>query len=165
MAPTEVQIGGGEVAKVRNPVTTAILSFVTIGIYYLYWYYSANKELAALGREKGTEELGTNPTNSFLALFPGGIVLVPALISEYNTGERIEAAQRLTGVGESVSSAVFVVLAFFFFPAAAFYGQQELNKVWERQTGAELPSGLSGTDTGAGPQQPAAQEQPQQPAQ
>lgn len=107
---------------------------ITIGIYGFYWYYQVNKELAALGRARGSEELGTKPMNSLLAAFPGILVLVPFAISGYNTGERVQAGQRGSGAGETINPIIAVVLMFAFFPIAIFYVQQELNKVWEAET-------------------------------
>jgi hypothetical protein len=120
--------------KVRSPVNSAIFDVITIGIYGFYWYYQVNKELAALGRARGTTELGEKPGNSLLALFPGALILVPFLISGYNTGERVKAAQRGSGAGDTINSVAAVVAMFVFFPIAVFYVQQELNKVWERET-------------------------------
>jgi len=135
MAAEERQIRDGDATvKVRNPVNAALLDVVTIGIYGFYWYYQVNKELAALGRARGTEELGTKPMNSFWALMPGFLILVPFLISGYNTGERVQAAQRGSGAGETINPVVAVVAMFFFFPIAVFLVQQELNKVWEAET-------------------------------
>src|SRR5947208_1103290 len=37
-------------AKVRHPAIVFALVFVTLGIYYLVWYYKVNRELRALGR-------------------------------------------------------------------------------------------------------------------
>jgi hypothetical protein len=147
MAVEERQIRGGDAearVKLRSPVNSAILDAVTIGIYGFYWYYQVNKELAALGRARGTEELGTKPMNSFWALMPGFLVLIPFAISGYNTGERVQAAQRGSGAGESINPIVAVVLMFAFFPIAVFYVQQELNKVWEAETeGASTPAAQS----------------------
>ena len=137
MAVEERQIRGGDAdakIKLRSPVNSAIFDVITIGIYGFYWYYQVNKELAALGRARGTEELGTKPMNSFWALMPGFLILVPFLISGYNTGERVQAAQRGSGAGESMNPVVAVVAMFFFFPIAIFLVQQELNKVWEAET-------------------------------
>jgi hypothetical protein len=160
MPPPEIPIEGGETAKVRSPVNSALLSLIPF--YGLFWYFYINKELAALGRARGTEELGTNPTNSALALFPGGLVIVPAVISMYNTGERMQAAQRLTGVGETVNSAIVCVALLIFFPAGVFYVQQELNKAWEslQGGGGQLPGGPPAAEAQPAPAQPATQEQP-----
>ena len=158
MAAAEVPIkGGDEKVKLRNPVNSALLDVVTVGIYGIFWYYYANKELAALGRARGRQaELGDNPTNSLLALFPGIIVLVPAISSFYNAGERVEAAQRGAGLQPTVNAAIATVALFIFFPVGIYYLQIELNKVWEREAegaAGELPGG-SGD---AAPAEPAEQ--------
>jgi hypothetical protein len=158
MPPPEIPIEGGETAKVRSPVNSALLSLIPF--YGIFWYFYINKELAALGRARGTEELGTNPTNSALALFPGGIVVVPAIISYYNTGERIQTAQRLTGVPEGLSGAMVCVALILLFPLGVFLVQQELNKVWESLQGAgQLPGGPPAAEAQPPAAEPAAQEQ------
>src|SRR5215210_1853169 len=101
MAAPEVQIKNGDARiKIRNPVTTLILDIVTLGIYGLFWWYYANREMADLGRARGTTELGTNPTNSVLALVPGGLIIVPAIMTIINTGRRIKTAQQMAGKPE-----------------------------------------------------------------
>ncbi len=133
----ERQIRGGDAdakIKLRSPVNSAIFDVITIGIYGFYWYYQVNKELAALGRARGSEELGTNPKNSLWAIFPGFLVIVPFAISGYNTGERVRAAQRGSGAGETINSIAAVVGWLVLFPIGIFYVQQELNKVWEAET-------------------------------
>ena len=69
----EMQIRGTQSeVKVRSPWAAALLPIITLGIYHLVWWYKINKELKAYGEAKGYD-LGQNPTNSVLALFPGGI--------------------------------------------------------------------------------------------
>ena len=64
-----VQIpGAGSTAKIRNIIAVAVLSVITLGIYLVCWWYFVNRELADLGRARGTDELGDNPTKSTLAL-------------------------------------------------------------------------------------------------
>jgi predicted small secreted protein len=117
--------------KRRDPVKSALLDVVTLGIYGFYWFYVTNRDLAELGRARGTTELGENPTNSLLAAFPGVLILVPFVISGLNTAERVGAAQRLTGVGEDVSKAAAVIAMVLFFPIAIYYLQKRLNPVWD----------------------------------
>jgi len=74
----EVQIqGSSEMAKIRNPVGVVALTFVTLGIYGLVWYYKVNKEMAELGKATGkTDELGDSPGKSLLAVTLGALVIV-----------------------------------------------------------------------------------------
>jgi Domain of unknown function (DUF4234) len=39
----------GATAKIRNPWLVALFSLITIGIYYLFWYYFVNREMADYG--------------------------------------------------------------------------------------------------------------------
>ena len=143
MAAPEVTLRDGNTkVKVRDPVITALLFFVPF--YGLFWYYYINKELADLGRAKGTAELGDNPTTSVLALFPGGIIIVPAIISIWNAAGRVAAAQRITGVpGEHINQAIALLLMVIFSPVGGWWFQNELNRVWAIESdgaGAALPA-------------------------
>ncbi|HEX8052607.1 MAG TPA: DUF4234 domain-containing protein [Thermoleophilaceae bacterium] len=164
MAPPELQIRGGDATvKVRNPVTSALLDLVTFGIYGIYWYFVTNRDLAALGRARGTKDLGDNPTNSLLALLPGAFVVIPFVISSLNTGKRIGAAQRISGIGESINAVMACVAMVIFFPVGLFYAQTELNKVWERETEGGAGGGGS-LAAGPGASTPLGQDAAQQPA-
>ena len=61
-------------AKIRSPWGVFVLASVTLGIYYLYWYYQANRELKDYG-------VGKRPAVSLLAQFPGGILIIPPFVS------------------------------------------------------------------------------------
>ena len=82
--------------KVRSPWAAALLPFITLGIYHLVWWYRINCELRDYGRARG-RDLGQNPTNSLLALFPGAILIVPALITYWRGTKRVQEAARLAG--------------------------------------------------------------------
>jgi len=129
----EVQIAGsGSTAKTRDPLGVALLVLVTLGIYWFVWYYKANREMADLGRARGTDELGDNPGNSLLAVTLGALIIVPAIISVYNTFQRVQAAARLNGV-EPLNGLIALLLYIFLgigFPA---YLQSALNRVWGTQ--------------------------------
>src|SRR5215207_2385169 len=143
MTTTEVQIeGAGAPAKVREPIRVALFDLVTLGVYGFVWYYRVHRELADLGRARGTSELGEGPRTSLLALVPGLLLIVPFLVSIWNAGRRVEAAQRLVGVPEA--ERVNPVLAFVLliaFPAGAAYVQSHLNKVWAAQGDASADAG------------------------
>jgi Domain of unknown function (DUF4234) len=135
----EIQIAGaGTSAKVRNPVAVAVLSVVTIGIYVVFWWYFINRELADLGRARGTSELGDNPTRSTLALFPGALVVIPALWTTVTTFQRVQAAQRLTQQAP-INGWLGLVLYLVISPAMFGYMQSGLNGVWRSQ-GASAPA-------------------------
>jgi len=127
----------GATAKIRHPVGVFALSLVTIGIYYLVWYYKVNRELRDLGRATGEQDrLGTSPLTSLLAITVGWVVVVPPFVSFYRTFRRIEAAQQIGGVEEHVSVAlgfVLYVVGVFVLPIEVVYAQDELNRVWRGQ--------------------------------
>ena len=73
MADT-VQIGKtGNTAKIRHPVAVPVLSFITLGIYYIYWWYQVNREVVDLGRDAYLSRpgAGSNP-GRHVRLFPWG---------------------------------------------------------------------------------------------
>jgi Domain of unknown function (DUF4234) len=55
----------------------ALLPIVTLGVYHLVWWYRVNKELMAYGKAN-EQDLGQNPRNSLLAVFPGILAIYPA---------------------------------------------------------------------------------------
>jgi drug/metabolite transporter (DMT)-like permease len=138
----EVQISGSnELGKIRNPLGVIGLSIITLGIYAIVWYYKLNKELAEIGRAKGTDELGTSPGTSVLAITLGALVIVPALVSIYNFTKRLAAAKRLTGVEPGIEPGLLFVIWIFVSPVAQYIAQADMNKVLQAQTGsgAQIP--------------------------
>ena len=132
----EVQIpGAGSTAKIRNPIAVAIFAVITLGIYVLFWWYYANREMADYGRAKGTDELGNSPGKSVLAVFPGGLIIVPALWTTVTTFQRVQAAQKLTGL-TPINGWLGFVIWVVFSPAYVAYMQSGLNSVWEAQGSA-----------------------------
>jgi hypothetical protein len=133
-----VQIGDtGHTAKVRHPVAVPALSVITIGIYFVYWWYQVNREVVDLGRARNVTGLGDNPTLSLLAVFPGALVIVPLYVSLYNGVKRFQRAQQAT-LGDSTLNGWIVLgllVAGFVVPFATLvvpgYVQAELNKIWE----------------------------------
>jgi Domain of unknown function (DUF4234) len=137
----EIQIAGtGSNAKIRNPLGTVALSIVTLGIYYLFWWYYINREMRDLGRARNVD-LGQNPTNSLLAMFPGWIIVVPALVTLWTTSARIESSQEAVGIDRRVTGPIVFILLLLIGPVGIWYAQSELNKVWEAQRsgGGSLP--------------------------
>ena len=131
----EMKIRGTEQeVKVRNPWAVALLPLITFGIYHLVWWYRINKELKAYGEAKGYD-LGQNPTNSLLALFPGALIVVPALITYYRGTKRVQGASKIAG-REPVNGWIVLVLYLLLAPGMWFYLQSSLNEVWEQEAEA-----------------------------
>jgi len=124
-------------AKIRHPVAVPVLSIITIGIYYFYWWYQINREMVDLGKARNADGLGDNPTMSLLAQFPGFLLIVPPYVSLYNGIKRMQRAQEVT-TGEVTLNGWIVlalILVNFIIPFAGLivpgYIQSEMNKVWE----------------------------------
>jgi len=126
----QIQIPGAvSTAKIRNVVAVAILAVVTLGIYVFFWWYFINREMADYGRAQETEELGTSPGKSLLAITLGALVIVPALWSTVTTFQRVQATQRRAGttpINGWIGLILFVVLS----PAMLAYMQSGLNSAW-----------------------------------
>ena len=101
---------------------------------------------------KGTKELGDSPVKSTLALFPGGLIIVPAIWTVVTTFKRVQAAQRLTGQ-PPINGWIGLILYVVFSPAYQGYMQSGLNSVWRGQASAE-PGGQVAEEAGGGAPQP-----------
>jgi hypothetical protein len=137
----EVQISPDsteKTAKIRHPVAVVVLSLITIGIYYLYWWYQINREMKDLGEARGQDGLGEKPINSLLAFFPGGLIIVPPYVSLYNGVKRMQRAQEVTTGDVSLNGWIVLILLLASYFTAGISGlivpgyiQSEMNKVWE----------------------------------
>jgi uncharacterized protein DUF4234 len=146
----------GDKVKIRSPWAAALLPFVTFGIYHLVWWYRINREMRDYGKAKG-DDLGQSPTNSVLALFPGGIIIVPALITYWRGTKRVMDASRLAGQ-EPLNGWIAIILYLVISPALWGYIQSELNKVWEAEA-----SPVEGELAPPGPADPLPPPLPEQP--
>jgi Domain of unknown function (DUF4234) len=159
----QVSVRGVDV-KIRNPWLVFLWAIVTLGIYYLVWYYKVNRELRDYGRATGTPELGDSPLTSLLAITLGWLIVIPPFVSVYRTFGRIATAQHVAGVGREANSVLGLVLFFvalIFLPVELPYAQIELNEVWRRER--EAPAG--GAGDAAPPEAPTSQaELPSEPA-
>ena len=133
--------GTQDQVKVRNPWAVALLPLITFGIYHLVWWYRVNRELRDYGQAKGYD-LGQNPTNSVLALFPGGLIVIPALVSYWRGTKRVQGASRLAGQ-EPLNGWIALLLYLLLAPGLWAYMQVALNDVWREEAealpGQELP--------------------------
>ena len=138
MAVPEAKIKGGDGSvRLRDPARSGIFDALTLGVYGMFWFHHVNHELAALGRARGTAELGDDPGKSSRAMFPGILLLfIPAGVSFHNFRGRVRAAQRLAGVEPAGRSVLSSVLLFVLFPIGIYREQGELAKVWAAETTA-----------------------------
>jgi hypothetical protein len=136
----EVQIdpaSAEKTAKIRHPVAVPVLTIITLGIYGLYWWYQINREMRDLGEARGVDGLGEKPLNSFLAFFPGALIIVPPYVSLYNGVKRMQRSQEVTTGDVTFNGwiVLILILASFIIGIAGIivpgYIQSEMNKVWE----------------------------------
>jgi hypothetical protein len=154
----ELQLAGtGSTVKVRNPLGVVGLSLITIGVYYVFWWYFINREMRDLGRARNAD-LGESPGNSVLALTLGALVIVPALVTLWRTSGRVERSQEVVGMQQRVVGPVLFILLLLIGPVGIWYAQHELNKVWAAQREGAAGSALPGA--AATPEQPVRPEAP-----
>jgi uncharacterized protein DUF4234 len=162
----EITIAGSAKAKIRNPLGVLGLSIITIGIYYVFWWYFINREMRDLGNARNTD-LGQNPGNSVLAITLGAFIIVPAIVSSWRTCDRIQRSQELAGVERPASGPIIFILLLLLWPVGLWYAQNELNKTWTAiaAKGAEPPPPLPASEPSEGfaAGQPLAPELPERP--
>jgi hypothetical protein len=135
----------GQTYLKRNPLGVLGLSFITLGIYGLYWYYKVNQEI-----QRYTGDQTISPSRSLIAVIPGFLLIVPPFIAYYNTSNHIVQMQEQRGIASQISPALVVILALVIWIGMAAYVQEHLNRIWDSAS--------------AGGAQPAAQPPPPPPA-
>ena len=135
-----VQIAGtSEQGKIRNPLGVIGLSLITLGIYYIFWYYYINKELAEMGKARNTEELGTSPGTSVLAITLGAFIIVPPFVSIYRTWVRKCKAEDAVGV-DGMEAGLGFLLSILIGLVGIYILQRDMNKILQAQaSGSPLP--------------------------
>lgn len=125
-----------ERVKMRSPLAVALLSLITLGIYHIVWWYKINREMSDYGRSRG-RDLGQSPGLSTLALFPGGLIIIPALVTAWRGTQRVQGTARVSG-REPLNGWIALILYIVFGLGWIAYLQFELNKVW-RADAVPLP--------------------------
>ncbi|MGH2630712.1 MAG: DUF4234 domain-containing protein [Actinomycetota bacterium] len=135
MAET-VTIEGQRYLK-RNPLGVLGLSFITLGIYFLYWYHQVNDELRRFEHDESI-----SPVRSLMAMLFGWIIIVPPFIAMYNTAKHVQGVEERRSIQPQLEPALTIVIMLFVAIGNGVYIQEHLNRVWDR---------ASGTGTGALP--------------
>jgi Domain of unknown function (DUF4234) len=142
----EVSFGDGGAAKIRNLWICLLLLVVTLGVYYLYWYFAVNYELRDYGGKRD-KRLHVSPGLSLLAITVGALLLlVPPLVSVYRTVGRVRIAEELGGIQlhERINHALgftLFVVGFVLFPVEVFYLQRHLNRLWRHELDEQTKAG------------------------
>ena len=126
----EFQVGTTYV-KIRNPFGVFVLAIVTLGIYYVVWYYKVNREL------RDAAGINVSPVTAILAITIGWVIIVPPFVSWYRTFERLQQAQRQARLATEVNPILGFVLylvALYLLPVELLYAQDELNKLWRARS-------------------------------
>jgi hypothetical protein len=133
-----VQIpGAGTTAKIRHPLAVIGLSLITLGIYYLFWWYFINREMADLGRANGRTDLGEQPVWSVIAISIGSLIIIPPFVSYWRTCKRVERAQNLVLGSNNFSPLLAFILIFIPLIGliSTYLIQSNLNQVWRQSAG------------------------------
>jgi Domain of unknown function (DUF4234) len=120
----------GETYLKRNPLGVLGLSFITLGIYGLYWYYKVNDEIRRFERDDTI-----SPVRSLMALIFGWLIIVPPFIAVWNTATHVQRMQQRVGMQQEISPALTIVLLLAVAIALGIYVQEQLNQVWDRAAG------------------------------
>jgi hypothetical protein len=75
----------GHTVKLRRPWVCFFLALITLGIYYIYWYYVSNRDLQRDG-------IDVDPVVSTLAITIGGLLIIPPFVSQWRFYKRIREA-------------------------------------------------------------------------
>jgi mannose/fructose/N-acetylgalactosamine-specific phosphotransferase system component IIC len=133
MAETVV-IEGQQYLK-RNPLGVLGLSFITFGIYFLYWYYKVNDELRRFEHDETI-----SPTRSLMAMIFGWIIIVPPFIAMYNTAKHVQGVEERMTIQPQLEPALAVVIMLFVAIGNGIYIQEHLNRIWDRAAHSGSPS-------------------------
>ena len=110
----------------RNPLGVLGLSIITLGIYWLYWYYQVNVEIRRFQKDDTVR-----PGVALLAVVLGWILIVPPFISMYNTSLHVAQMEERAGIPSRLSPALNIVLLLVFAFGTGIYTQEHLNRVWD----------------------------------
>ena len=135
--------------RIHNPWIQAVASFLTVGIWYLVWYYRLNRDLDELHvATSGASKTAVDAAQSTLAVSPiGSILIIPPWITEFRSFKRIARAERFFGIEQRCDPRLGIALFAFglvFFPIEIIYAQRHVNRVWLAHAEARPKAGTDG---------------------
>ena len=136
----------GQSYKQRNPLGVLGLSFITIGIYFFYWYYKVNEEVQRFERDETM-----SPVRSLMAIIFGWIIIVPPFIAMYNTAKHVRGVEERLSIQPQLEPAIVIVIMLVVSIGNGLYIQEHLNRIWDRAAA----SGASPAPLPGGPATPA----------
>ena len=111
------------IGKERDILAVFILSIVTIGIYWLYWYYTVNEEMRA-----HSQRIDVAPGLAVICQF----IPIVNFVSKYNTADRLLILQRECDDPERISPLAAVLFSIFIpFGVYTYMVQKGLNRHWQ----------------------------------
>jgi hypothetical protein len=124
----------GQQYKKRNPLGVLGLTIITLGIYFLIWYYKINDEV-----QRAENDQTMSPTRS-----PHGDDLRladhrSAVHRHVQHRKHVQAMETRFGVGQTVEPALTVVLMLVFTFGNGIYIQEHLNRAWDA-AGSHAPA-------------------------
>jgi hypothetical protein len=114
----------------RNPLGVLGLSFITLGIYFFYWYWKINDELSTFGHDDTI-----SPTRSLMAILFGWIIIVRPFIAIYNTAKHVQGDEQRLAIQPQLEPALTIVFLLLFSIVNGLYIQEHLNRLWDRAVG------------------------------
>jgi hypothetical protein len=107
---------------------------ITLGIYFLYWYWKLNDDLRTFEHDDSI-----SPTRSLMAMIFGWILIVPPFIAMYNTAKHVRAVEDRMAIQPALEPALVIVIMLVFSFGNGLYIQEHLNRIWDRAAGAASP--------------------------
>ena len=106
----------------RDILVVFILSIITLGIYWLYWYYKVNEET-----RRHSEYIDVAPGLAVICQF----IPIVNLVSKYNTADRVRTLQNECDDPNRISPLVALLFAIFIpFGIYTYMVQKALNRHW-----------------------------------
>jgi hypothetical protein len=81
-----------------------------------------------------------SPVRSLMAIIFGWIIIVPPFIAMYNTAKHVQAVEQRLTIQPQLEPALVIVILLFVSIGNGVYIQEHLNRIWDRVSGAAVPS-------------------------